>query len=278
VTRVEWTYTAETSRFLRLLAVVGMGGIGSIFVFIAAGVAFVVAASLLDGELVVLGVLLASAVLFGRRLASHAALFDSDVPNVTDSLPARELLASSVAWAALLAALLVAGVQSEAVYAVFVLGVSAALVLVALLHSEGYVDTEEGVVVADRGTGSGSEATLAEVATVRRYDVGRVAVLRVKYHDGTGSSARRLLTVPVDRADAVRAALESSDADPPESDRNPLVAKTLYAFAVGSLALAAGGVYLAVGEGGDAAVVGWYGAAFAGVLAVMFAWLGAVEG
>lgn len=278
MTRVEWTYTVETSRFLRLLAVAGMGGIGSIFVFLAAGLVFVVGISLLDGELAVLGALFAFAVLFGRRLASQAALFDSDIPNVTDSLPPRELLAASVGWAVLLAALLVAGVPSGAVYAVFAVAVTASLVLVALLHTEGYVDTDEGVVVADRGTGSGSEAALAEVATVRRYDLGRVAVLRVGYHDGTGSSARRLLTVPVDRADAVRAALESSDAAPPESDRNPLVAETLYAFAVGSLALAAGAVYVAVEEGGDAAVVGWYGAVFAGVLAALFGWLGAVEG
>lgn len=277
MTRVEWAYTVETSRFLRALAVVGIGAIGSIFVFLAVGLVFVVGSALLAGEYAILGVLLAFTLLFGRRLASHAALFDSDLPNVTDVLPPRELLAASVGWTVLLVALLAVDVRSEAAYAVLVLTVTSALSLVALLHTEGYVDTDEGVVVADRGTGSGSEATLAEVESVRRYDLGRIALLRVRYHEGTGSSARRLLAVPAEQVDAAERALVSSDAAPPESDRNPLVAQTLYAFAVGALALAAVAAFFAVSEGGDAAVVGWYGAAFAVLLAGLFAWLGAVE-
>lgn len=278
MTRVEWTYTVETSRLLRALALAGAGAIGSIFVLVGVGLVFVVVSSLLAGEFVILGLVLAFSLLFGRRLASQIALFRTDAPTLTDVLPARQLLAASVAWAVLLAALLAADVQSELAFAGLVLVAFVAFPLVALLHTEGYVDTEEGVVVADRGDGSGSEATLAEVDRVRRYDIGRIAVLRVGYHDGTGSSARRLLAVPAEQADAVERALVSSDADPPESDRNPAVARALYAFAVGSLALAAGAGYLAVSEGGDAAVIGWYGAAFAVVLAGLFAWLGAVEG
>ena len=54
--------------------------------------------------------------------------------------------------------------------------------------------------------------------------------------------------------------------------------RALYAFALGSLALAGSAGYLAVSEGGDAAVVGWYGAVFAVVLAGLFGWLGSVEG
>lgn len=277
MTRVEWAYTVETSRFLRALAVVGAGAIGSIFVFLAVGLVFVVGGSLLAGELAILGVLLAFTLLFGRRLAMHAAFFDSDIPNVTDYLPARELLAASVGWAVFLVALLAVDVQAEVAFAVLVLAVFVCLPLAAFLHTEGYVDTDEGVVVADRGTGSGSEATLAEVDRVRRYDLGRIALLRVGYHDGTGSSARRLLTVPAEQADAVQRALVSSDADPPASDRNPLVAKTLYAFALGFVALAAGSTYLAVSGDGDATVIGWYGAAFAVVLAGLFGWLGATE-
>lgn len=278
MTRVEWTYTVETSRLLRALALAGVGAIGSMFVLVGVGLIFVVGTSLLAGEFAILGVLLAFGLLGARRLATHAALFDRDTPDVTAFLPARQLLAASVAGAVVLAALLVLDVPSETTYAVIVLVAFVSLPLVALLHTEGYVDTEEGVVVADRGDGSGSEATLAEIDSVQRYDIGRIAVLRVRYYDGTGSSARRLLTVPRDRADAVQRALESSDAEPPESDRNPLIAKTLYAFALGSFGVAAGFGYFAWTAEGDATGIGVYVALFAGFFGLLFAWLGAVEG
>lgn len=273
MTRVEWTYTVETSALLRVLTVVGAGAIGSVFVFVAVGLVLVVGGSLLAGEFAILGLVLAFTLLFGRRLAGYTALFRSGTPNVTDSVPARVLLAASVAWAVLLAALLAAGVQSELAFAVLVFAVFVSLPLAALLHSEGSVDTDEGVLDAD-----GGDASLATVDRVRQFGLGRIALLRVRYHGGASASAPRLLTVPREQADAVQRALESSDAEPPESDRNPLVARTLYAFALGFLALAAAAVSLATSEGGDAAVVGWYGAAFAVVLAGLFAWLGAVEG
>jgi hypothetical protein len=277
VSRVEWTYTVQSSRLLRVLAVVGGGAIGSVFVLVGATLVLVVGSSLLGGEFAILGLLLAFGLLGARRLATHAALFDTETPTVTDVLPARQLVAASVAWAVVVAALLAADVQSEAVFAALVLAAVGCLLLAGLLHSEGHVDTDEGVVVVDSG-GGGSEATLASVDDVRRYDLGDIAVLRIRYHDGTGSSVPRLLTVPGEQAAAVERALVSSDAEPPEGDRNPLVAKTLYAFAVGCLALAAAAASLAVAEGGDAAVVGWYGAVFAVVLAGLFAWLGVVEG
>ena len=278
MTRTEWTYTIETSRLLHTLALVGAGAIGSLFVFFGGALVFVVATSLLSGEFAILATLLAFALLGARRFAPALAAFDSDISGTQGFLPARELLAASVAWAVVLAALLAAGVQSAVVYGVVFVTAFVSFPVAALLHTEGYVDTDEGVVVADRGTGSGSESTLAEVAAVRRYDLGGVAVLRVGYHDGTGSSARRLLAVPAARADAVERALVSSDADPPESDRNPLIAKTLYAFALGSFGVAVAFGYFAVTEGGDAAGIGLYVALFASLIGCMFAWLGAVEG
>lgn len=278
MTRVEWTYTAETSRFLRTLSVVGMGAISGIFVLVAIGAVFVVGVALFEGDFAILGLVLAFTLLFGRRLAGQAALFQTDVPNVTDVLPAWSMLASSLAWAGVIVVLLTVDVVSELVFGVIVLAVFLTLPLVALLTSEGYVDTDEGVVVADRGTGSGSESTLAEVESVRRYDLGSVALLRVRYHDGAGSSARRLLTVPLEQADDIQRALESSDADPPESDRNPLIAKTLYAFALGSFAIAAAFLYYASTESGDAAGIVVYVALIAALFGSIFAWLGYVEG
>ncbi|MFC3477007.1 hypothetical protein [Halobacterium litoreum] len=278
MTRVEWTYTVETSRFLRLLAVAGTGAIGSLFVFLAVALGFVVVDFLLAGEFAILGVLLAFGLLGARRLATHAALFGSETPTVTDLLPARELLAASVSWAVLLVALVAAGVQSELAFGALVLVAFVALPLVAFLRSDGYVDTDEGVVAVDRTGGSGRDGTLAGVDAVRRYDLGHIAVLRVRYHDGTGSSAPRLLTVPVERAGAVKRALVSSDAEPPESDRNPLIAKTLYAFALGSFAVAAGFGYFAWTADGDATGIGVYVALFVGVFGLLFAWLGYTEG
>lgn len=278
MTRVEWTYTVETSRLLRALALAGVGAIGSIFVLVGVGLVFVVGTALLAGEFVILGVVLAFSLLFGRRLASQIALFQTDAPRLTDVLPARQLLAVSVAWAVLLAALLAADVQSELAFGVLVLVAFVSLPLVAFLRSDGYVDTDEGAVVVDKTGGSGREGTLAGVDAVRRYDLGHIAVLRVRYHDGTGSSAPRLLTVPAERADAVRRALVSSDADPPESDRNPLIAKTLYAFALGSFAVAAGFGYFAWTADGDATGIGVYIALFVGVFGLLFAWLGYTEG
>ncbi|MDH5019706.1 hypothetical protein [Halobacterium rubrum] len=277
MSRVEWTYTVESSRFLRVLAVAGAGAVGSVFVFVGAAVVLVVGSSLLDGEFAILGLLLAFGLLGARRLATHAALFDSETSTVTDVLPARQVVAASVAWAVLLAALLAAAVQSEAVFAVLALAAVGCLLLAGLLHSEGHVDTDEGVVVVDGG-GGGSEATLASVDDVRRHDLGSIAVLRVRYHDGTGSSVPRLLTVPGEQTAAVQRALESSDAEPPESDRNPLIAKTLYAFALGSFVLAGVFGYFAAAERGDAAVIGAYVALFVSVFGLLFAWLGVVEG
>jgi len=273
VTRVEWTYTAETSRLLRTLAVVGVGAIGSLFVLVAVGLLFAVGTALLAGEFGILALLLAASLLGARRLATHAALFDGGVPDATDVLPKRELAAASVGWILVAVALAALDVDSRGVYAVVVVVVTLCLALAALIHSEGYVDTAEGVLDAN-----GGDASLATVARVSRYDLGNAALLRVHYHAGAGASAPRLLTVPAERVDAVQRALVSSDADPPESDRNPAVARALYAFALGLLALAAGAGYLAVSEGGDAAVIGWYGAAVAVVLAGLFAWLGYAEG
>lgn len=273
MTRVEWTYTVETSRFLRILALAGAGALAGFFGLVAAGLVFVVGVSLLSGDFAVLALLLGATLLGARRLATSVALFDSDVPTAMDFLPARELAAACLAWAVALAALVALDIGSRAVYAVVVVVVTLCLSLAALLHSEGYVDTDEAVLDANRG-----EASLAAVAGVSRYDLGSAAVLRVHYHDGAGSSAPRLLTVPVAKADAVERALVSSDADPPESDRNPLIAKTLYAFALGSFGVAAAFAYFAATESGDATGVGVYVAAFVGLFGLLFAWLGYVEG
>ncbi|MUV59865.1 hypothetical protein [Halobacterium sp. CBA1126] len=274
MTRVEWRHTAETSSFLRALALAAFGAVGGLLVLVAALAAFVVATSLLAGEFAVLAVVLAFALLGARRLATHAALARSENGGLPAFLSARELVTASVAWAAALAALLALDAPVWAVFACVLLAVFGCLPVAAALRSEGYADTEAGVFEAND-----SEVSLAAVDRVDRYDLGPLAVLRVRYHDGAGgASAPRIVAVPRERAARVRDALESSDATPSESDRNPAITRALYAFGVGSFALAAAFAYFAAAESGDAALVGSYVAVFAAVFGALFCWLGYVEG
>lgn len=274
MTRVEWTYTAETSRLLRALALAAFGAIGGLFVLVAALAAFVVAGSLLAGEFAILALLLVFGLLGARRLATHAALARSENGGLPEFVSARELLVASVAWAGFLGALLVVNVPTWIPFACVALAVFVCLPVTAALRSEGYVDTDAGVFEANN-----REVSLAVVDTVRRYDLGPVTVLRVQYHDGAaGASDPRVVSVPREDAERVRAALESSEAEPPDSDRNPAITRTLYAFAVGSFALAAAFAYFALTESGDAAIIGGYVAVFAGFFGALFAWLGYVEG
>lgn len=273
MTRVEWTHTAETSRLLRALALAAFGAIAGLFGFLATFSLFVLAGSLLAGEFAVLALLLAFALLGGRRLATHAALARADSGS-WDAFSARDLLAASVAWAGSLAGLLAAGAPVNLLFAVVIVAVFACLPVAAALRSEGYVDTKAGLFEVNN-----REASLSAVERVRRYDLGPVALLWVHYHDGAGgASAPRFFGLPAHQADSIETAIESSDAEPPERDRNPAIAWTLYAFAVGAFLLAAAFAYFAAGESGDAAAVGGYVALFAAFFGALFAWLGSVEG
>lgn len=272
MTRIEWTYTAKTSRLLHALALAAFGAIGSLFVLGAALVAFVVAGSLLAGEVAVLAVLAAVAVLFARRLALTLVLARRE-RGLREYVSARELVAASVAWASVFAIAVRFGVGTRAVFGCVFAVAILCLSVGAALRSEGRVDTAAGVFEAN-----GAETPLSTVDAVARYDVGPASVLRVRYHDAAaGSRSPRLLGVP--RADAarIRDALEASDDAPSERDHNPLVAKTLLAFGAGALAVAAGFAAFGVQQGGDAAVVGAYGAAFAALFGVLFVWVGATE-
>ncbi|MCD2199880.1 hypothetical protein LPA44_08225 [Halobacterium sp. KA-4] len=274
MTHVEWTYTAETSRLLRTLALAAFGAIGGLFVLVAALAVFVVGSSLLAGEFAILALLLAFGLLGARRLATHTALAHSENGGLHDFFSARELLVASVGWAAFLGALLALNVPSQVVYACILVAVFVCLPVAAALRSDGYVDTAEGVFEAnDR------EVSLAVVDGVRQYDIGPVSVLRVRYHDGaTSASDPRIVTVPREDADRIRTAIESSEAEPPTNSRNPTITRTLYAFGVGSFALAAAFAYFALTASGDATIIGGYVAVFAGFFGLLFVWLGYVEG
>lgn len=273
MSRVEWTYTVESSSVLRALALLAVGAIGSVFVFAAALLTFVVAGALLAGDVVILAVIAATAVLFGRRLVVQLALASNVEGGTTSLVPARELLAASVAWAVVLATLLALGAPFRAVYGGVLVGVFVCLPVVAALTSEGYVDTDDGSVHVND-----SDIPLAAVERVSTYDLGVVTVLRVHYHEGTGANVPRIHGTPPGDADRIRTALESSEAEPPATDRNPLISKTLYAFGVGSFAVAVAFAYLAATESGDAAGILVYVAMLATLFGSLFVWLGVVEG
>lgn len=274
MTRVEWTHTVETSRLLRALAVAAFGAIGSVFVFAAALLLYVVGAALSSGEFAILGVLLAATLLLGRRLVTHAALVRHGDGGINRLLAVRELLAASVAWAAVVVVLLRLDAPNWVAFGGLLLAVFVFLPTVSVLRSEGYVDTDDGVLDVDSG-----EAPLAAIAEVSRYELGPVNLLRVRYHDGAaGASAPRLLGVPANAAAEIQSALEASDAEPSPSDRNPLITRTLYAFGVAALAFAALLAYYASQQRGDSVVLVAYAAALAAVFGGLFVWLGYVEG
>lgn len=273
MSRVSWRHTVETSRVLRAASLAAAGAIGSVLVLGAAGAAWLVVVSLLAGEFAVLALVAATAVLFGRRLAFHAALATHTEGGFRGAFSRLELLAASVAWAVALVALAVLDAPSTALFACFVVAVFGLLPVVAALSSEGEVDTGAGELRV-----GGREVPLAVVDHVTRRGLGPVAVLRVHYHDGAGSpTAPRLLGVAPGDAARVRDALESGTAEPPEPSGNPVVEKTLYAFGLGALAVAAALAYYAFREGGDAGVVVGYAATLAAMFGAIFLWLGAVE-
>lgn len=250
-----------------------MGAIGSVLVLGVAGAAGLVVASLAAGEFAVLALVAGAAVLFGRRLAFHAALAANAEGGFFGMFSRSALLAASVAWAAAFVALAVLDAPREALFACFIVAVFGLLPAVAALSSEGEVDTTAGELrVGDR------EVSLAAIDRVSRRDLGPVSVLRLRYHDGAGGpNAPHLLGVAPGDAAHVRDALESATGNPPEATGNPTVEKTLYAFGLGALAAAAVLTYYAVGEGGDAGVIVGYAAALAALFGAIFLWLGAVE-
>ena len=268
-----WRHTVETSRLLRVASLVAMGAIGSVLVLGVAGAVGLVVASVLAGEFAVLAVLAAAAVLLGRRLAFHAALAANTEGGFLGTFSRPEVLAASVAWAVAFVALAVLDAPRAVLFASFVVAVFGLLPLVALLSSEGEVDTAVGELRVGN-----HEVPLAAIDGVSPYDLGPVALLRVRYHDGAGGpTAPRLLGVSAADADRVRGALESRTGAPPAPTGNPGVEKALYAFGVGALGVAAALGYYAFREGGDAAVMVGYAAAMAALFGVLFLWLGAVE-
>jgi hypothetical protein len=255
-------------------SLVAMGAIGSVLVLGAAGATALVVASVLEGEFAVLALFAAAAVLLGRRLAVHAALAEHTDGWFTGAFSRRELLAASVGWAVALVALAVLDAPREALFACFVVAVFGLLPVVAALSSEGVVDTD-----ADELRVGGRDVPLAAVDRVTSHAAGPVVVLRVHYHAGAGSpTAPRFLGVASADAERVREAIQASTAPPPDASGNPAVEKTLYAFGLGALAVAAGLAYHAAREGGDAGVVVGYAAAVAALFGAVFLWLGALEG
>lgn len=276
--QVEWEHSVETSRVLRLLALAGFGAIGAVPLLGVLLALWLVATTIVAGDLEALGVILVVGVFFllfaGRRLLLHVELFRHRESGATLWLPVRELAAASAVWATLTVVIALLDAPFVVVYALFVAGIFVALPTVAALTSEGAVDTAAGELHVNQKT-----ASLAAIDSVARYDLGPIAVLRVRYHDSAASAASPRL-LGVDRGDAsrVREALESSTAEPPASDRNPLITKTLYAFGVGALAVASVLAYYAGTEGGDATVIAAYAAAFAAFFGALFVWLGRIEG
>lgn len=277
MTRVEWTHTVETSRLLRVLALAGFGAIGAVPLLGVLLALWLVVGVVAAGDFEALGVLLAVGLFFvvlaGRRLALHVELFRREDSGMLLWLSFRQLVAASGVWAAAVVAIALLDAPFAVVYALFVVAIFVALPVVAALTSEGTVDTDAGELDVDQ-----KEASLAAIESVARYDLGSVAVLRIRYHDGAASvSSPRLLGVERSDASRVREALESSTAEPPASDTNPLVAKTLYAFGVCALALAALLGYHAVSTSGDTAAFAVYAVALTGVFGLLFLWLGYVE-
>ncbi|MFB6270894.1 MAG: hypothetical protein ABEH83_13190, partial [Halobacterium sp.] len=228
----------------------------------------------LSGDYAFVGLLVLVLVAGGRFVAPEVALFSEAEFGLPDGLSFRCLAVSTVAWAAVFVVLAAADAPE---YVLSALPFAAALVCLpayAALASEGRVDTDAGVAhLRER------DLDLDDVASVARYDLGPLTVLRLRYHEGAGYvSAPRVFGVLCGDAAAVRAALESSDAPPPAVDGNPLVAKTLHAFGAGAFALAAGFAAFAYRQGGDAAVVGAYGATFAALFGALFVWAGRQEG
>ena len=278
MTSVEWHHTTETSPLLRVLALVGFGAIGAVPLLGVLLALWLVAATIAAGDFEALGVLLVVGLFFGalagRRLALHVELFRREDSGMVLWLSSRQLAAASAVWAALVVATALLDVPFGAVFALFVAAIFVALPAVAALTSEGTVDTD-----ADELRVNQNETSLAAIESVARYDLGPVVVLRIRYHDGAASvSSPRLLGVERSDAGRVREALESSTAEPPASDRNPLVTKTLYVFGLGALALAGLLGYYATRQSGDGVAFVGYAAALAALFGVLFVWLGYIEG
>jgi hypothetical protein len=272
VTRVEWTHTIETSQFLRALAVGAFSAIGAVFVAGAALLAVVVTSLVLAGAVAALVAGAALTALFSRRLVAQAALLEHREAFL-EPLSTRAVVAASAVWAAGDVLALAAGVPLAAVAAVHAAAVFVGLPVAAFLRSEGAVDTDAGTLTAN-----GRDTTLAAIAAVSRYSLGPATVLRVRYHDGAaGASDPRWLGVLPTDADRVADALEASDAPPPDSNAQPLVAAVLGVFGFGILSFAAYLGYVAATGTGDQTVVVGYATLVTAVFAAVFLWLAVRE-
>lgn len=274
MTDVEWRYSAADSRLLAALVLAGVGALAGLAVLVGAAAAWVTVALALSGDYAAVGVVALLLLAGGRFAAPEVALYASEAFGLPAGTSVRALAGAAAAWAVAVAALAVAGAPSEALAALPFAVAFVCVPVYAALASEGSVDVDAGVArLRER------DLDLDDVASVSRYDLGSIAVLRVRYHEGAGFvSAPRLFGVPREDAAAVRASLDASDAPPPPVDGNPLVARTLYAFGAGAFALAAGFAVFGVRQGGDAAVIGAYGATFAALFGALFAWAGRQEG
>jgi hypothetical protein len=155
--------------------------------------------------------------------------------------------------------LLRVGVPFDAVYALVVLAVLSPVFV------NGF--STEGTVDGDRLVCNGSDVSLAQVRNVRSLRAGSAVVYWVSYARGTGLLAPRLVTVPVETAGAVGAALERGRSQPHErEEREPdrIVQAVVVATGLSFLGVAA-----VAARAVDDPVVGLYVAGVLGTIGVL---------
>jgi len=274
--RIEWAYTAATSRFVRAATYAGFGLLGGLAVIaVVGGVALVVGLAVAGNlaALALVGLLLLvggpySLLYLAPMLTDPAQRppLPADSPLVM--LSARRLALASVAAGVVLVA---SGLVAPWLpIAVFVVGVLVLLPVVAALTTEGAADPDAGTL-----TVNGREVALADLQGVRRARLGAVVLAWLSYGRGTATGVPRFVAVPrpvwAELAPALRAGVRTETESDDGLSRQ--VRTVLVGIGLGTLALAVGAGFLAVTRHGAGAVFG-YAAAFAVVFGALFLWVG----
>jgi len=262
---IEWRHDARDSRALRVLAHGFVAALGGPLVLLG-GALLLALPDILSGAdprilalIALLGLVGGPfSLLYLWPMLADAEQRPSPGPFGAERLPwtVRSTAAATVAGGALFGGLAVVGVAGDALF-----GLAVALlfspVLVNLFSAVGRIDD------GDRLICNGQEVTLARLTGVRSVRVGGVVVCWLSYARGTGLLVPRFVTVPVEVADAVLAALKGGvGAESPEP-RTPDRAVQIVVCSAGLLFV--GVAVLAMRAEDDSAI----GAYFGGVLGLV---------
>ncbi|MGM0590375.1 MAG: hypothetical protein ACQETI_01885 [Halobacteriota archaeon] len=274
--RIEWAITPADSRFLRVASYVPWVVFGGAALLVLAVLGLLSAAALLAGrfEVIVVG----AAILFVGFLSSRylLVLSSSDTRHLLvpaeATRPTRRVLLLAAAVGAVSLAL--AALVAPALAIAFLVAAPVTAIVVAVLQSEGVVDSDS--LLLQYGT---KEVSLDGLRRVRSITVAAFTFAWLSFDRGTVDAfAPRILVIPTEDYSAVDSVFETAIAldGTPGRTVPPAERAIVLTFALGLLAVGPV-LWFALPPTGDARLVAGYAGLLMGLFGLLLLWYATVS-